>query len=228
MIQDRELPMLAGIASIFRWIEELASILSGPLLTAGLAIALIDLLTDGKLLASQPALLYAWAISQSIGVDAQLVGSAAKAHGAIRARQPWVVLGYVVLVGVLAYVAYIASLVFATQEADGITTAAALARLGMDSTSWIIQRSGLAVLLVVLSGFLRYVSPAETSAADERAKLERELTLEPLRAQLRARRVAGWRGAAEALRGAPALTTAPFATTTDTEPDDFPPEPPMP
>jgi hypothetical protein len=65
-MREREFPLLAGIAAFFRWIEELANILSGLLLTAGLAIALIDLLTDGALLTAQPELLYGWAISQTV------------------------------------------------------------------------------------------------------------------------------------------------------------------
>jgi hypothetical protein len=59
LARNRELPFLAGIAGLLRWLEELANIVSGPLLTAGLAIALIDLLTDGALLTTQPWLLYA-------------------------------------------------------------------------------------------------------------------------------------------------------------------------
>jgi hypothetical protein len=73
--RTRELPFLGGISGLLRWLEELANTVAGPLLTAGLAIALIDLLTDGALLTTQPWLLYAWAISQAVGVDAQLVAS---------------------------------------------------------------------------------------------------------------------------------------------------------
>ena len=82
--QVRELPMLAGIAGIIRWVEELANLLSGPLLTLGLGITLIDLLTDGSLLARLPLLVYAWAISQAVGVDAQLVATWDRAGGAAR------------------------------------------------------------------------------------------------------------------------------------------------
>lgn len=205
MQHDIELPMLAGIAACIRWVEELAALLSGPILTAGLAIALIDLLTDGKLLATTPALLFAWAASQTVGLDAQLVGSSAKLGRAIRQRAPWAILGYVLLVCALGYVAYLASDVFATQQAEGITTAQALARLGMDGATWIIQRSALAVVLVVLSGLLRYVAPApaQISLADERDRLARELELEPLRQRLRAQQVGGWRAVAQtALQGA--------------------------
>src|SRR5579859_1404849 len=193
MIQDRELPMLAGIAGIFRWIEELASILSGPLLTAGLAIALIDLLTDGALLTSLPALLYAWAISQAVGVDAQLVGAWDKARLALRARRYWSLVGLLILGVALAWVGYLAAIVFAMQQSAGITTAQALARLGMDNATWLVSRAALSVILVCLSGWSRYHAPAASSVEEEAAKLERELTLEPLRAQVRMRKALGWR-----------------------------------
>ena len=212
-MSDHELPMLAGIGGIIHWCEELASLLAGPVLTAGLGIALIDLLTDGKLLATTPALLFAWAVSQTVGLDAQLVGSAAKLGAALRRRTAGPVIGYGLLVLALGYVAFQASNVFATQQAEGITTAQALARLGMDGATWIVERSALAVVLVVLSGLLRYASPAPnpTSVEDERATLERELTLEPLRQRLRAQQVGGIRMLAEsAMRGtsANAITTA--------------------
>lgn len=222
-MSDHELPMLAGIGACIHWCEELASLLAGPVLTAGLGIALIDLLTDGKLLATTPALLFVWAVSQTVGLDAQLVGSAAKLGTAMRRHAAGPMIGYSLLVLALGYVAFQASNVFATQQAEGITTAQALTRLGMDGATWIVERSALAVVLVVLSGLLRYAAPAPTTASieDERTKLERELALEPLRQRLRAQQVGGIRVLAEtALRGeseATATTTATSITTTATE-----------
>jgi hypothetical protein len=102
---------------------------AGPILTGGLAIALIDMLTDGKLLADSPTLLFAWAISQAVGLDAQLVDSAAKLGAALRRRAGWAIVGYALLVAPLGYVAFQASNVFAMQQAQGLTTAPALARL---------------------------------------------------------------------------------------------------
>ena len=201
---ERELPMLAGIGAFVTWCEDLLAILSGPILTAGLGIALVALLTDGQLLVSVPALLWVWAISQAIGLDAQFIGAAAKLARAVRTRRIWPIIGYALLCAALGYVGYLASNVFATQEANGITTAEALARLGMDSTSWIVQRSLLAVALVFLSGFLRYVAPAANvalSADEERAQLEADLMLEPLRAQKRAMQARGWRDVGAAALG---------------------------
>src|SRR5258708_25043950 len=70
-----ELPLLAGIAAFLRWCEELVVLLSGPLLLVGLGIGLVALLSDGALLVTAPWLLYAWALSQTVGVDGQLVGA---------------------------------------------------------------------------------------------------------------------------------------------------------
>ena len=208
---ERELFALAGIGACIHWLEELAALIAGPVLTFGLGIAIIDLLTNGKLLASTPALGFVWAASMAVGLDAQLVGSAAKLGASMRRRAVWPMLGYALLVIALGYVAFQASNVFATQQAEGITTAQALARLGMDSARWIIERSALAVVLVILSGLLRYAAPAPVAAslADERAKLERELELEPLRQRLRAQQVGGFRAlAVTALQGAGVVQSA--------------------
>lgn len=191
-----ELPLLAGIAGLIRWIEELVNLVSGPLLTVGLGIALVDLLTEGKLLATVPALLFTWAITQAIGVDAQLVAMWDKAHIALRERHYGALVALVVLGLVLAYVAWIAAQVFALQESEGISTSAALARLGMDPALWLIQRTALSVFLVCLAGWSRYHAPAADVAADteaERTRLEASLQLEPLRQQLRAQQVGGLR-----------------------------------
>ena len=196
---ERELPMLAGIGAFVTWCEDLLNILSGPVITAGLVIALVALLTDGDLLVKIPAMTYIWAVSMALGVDAQFVGSAAKAARAIRQRRPWAAFGYFVLCGALGYVGYIASNVFATQEAQGITMAQALQHLGMDGSMWIFQRSFLAVVLVFLSGFLRYVAPGKNvaqSTTEEKERLQAELELEPLRAQLRQQKVRDLRAAA--------------------------------
>jgi len=192
--QQHNLPLLGGIAGVLRWLEELAVIASGPLLVFGLGIALVALLTDGQLLVQQPWLLYAWAVAQAVGCDALLLGSSFNVGQALRSRRFLVAAAYTVLVCALAYVGYVAALVFATQESAGVSTATALGSLGLDRTTWIVQRSALSVGLVVLSGLLRYVQPTkvEASLEDEREKLARELTLEPLRQQARALKSTGY------------------------------------
>src|SRR5258706_4722544 len=82
-----ELPLLAGIAAFLRWCEELVVLLSGPLLLAGLGIGLVALLSDGALLVTAPWLVYAWAISQTVGVDGQLVGAWYRVSVAVSRRR---------------------------------------------------------------------------------------------------------------------------------------------
>ena len=198
VVTERELPMLAGIGAIVTWFEDLLNILSGPVITAGLVIALVALLTDGDLLVKVPAMLYIWSVSMALGLDAQFVGSAAKMARAARQRKWLAVVGYGVLCAALGYVGYIASNVFATQEAEGITTAQALQHLGMDGSTWILQRSLLAVVLVFLSGYLRYVAPGKNvaaSVAEEAERLRAEIELAPLRAQAQAAKIRNARGA---------------------------------
>src|SRR5260221_8795961 len=202
---------LGALSLIFEWFESLRTLLCGPLLTAGLMIALTDLLTEGRLLTTQPELLYAWAIAMGAGLDAQLIGSSVKVGRAARTGHPWQAVLYGVLVVALSYVAFIAAQVFATQQAYGITMSEALGRLGMDGTTWLVQRSILSVVLVVLSGLLRYTAPGQATIIEERAKLERELTLEPLRAQVRMRKALGWRDvAATAFAKGPQIITKPI------------------
>jgi len=195
-----ELPFLAGIALLLRWCEELIVLLSGPLLMAGLGIGLVALLSDGQLLVTAPWLVYAWAISQAVGVDGQLVGAWYRVSVAV-ARKHWgVALGFVVLGLLLAYVAYIAALVFATQQTYQLAPGQALARLGMDSTAWLWQRSAVSVLLVCLSGYLRYRVPRKQMLSLEERKraIQEQMQLDALRQDQREQQA---RGAVHLLRG---------------------------
>jgi hypothetical protein len=199
------------------------ALVSGPLLVAGLGISLVDLLTDGKLLATRPLLLYAWAISKAIGVDAQLVGAFAKAWQALRARRYGELAGLLVLGCALAWVGFLAALIFAVQEADGLSTAAALAQLGLDQQSCLVQRAALSVLLVCLSGWTRYHPPSKTQTlARARATLEQELALAPLRQLLRRRKAIGFaslaRSSVDALLGREAQGNASSETNETDDP----------
>lgn len=201
---ERELPMLAGIAAFFRWCEELLNILNGPLLMFGAGIALVDLLTDGALTATDQALLFAWAISQALGIDLQLLACFARARMAMLRHHYWALVGWILLGIPLAVATWQAGYVYALQQSEHISEAAALAEAGMDRRTWLAWRVALAVLLVCLAGWTRYVAPrinAEQSAAEERAKLEREIEMEPLRQRLRQQQLRGLRSAGAAFLG---------------------------
>src|SRR5690348_11385618 len=165
--------ILGGIAGLIRFTESLVMLISGPLLTVGLGISLVALLTDGALLATQPELLYAWAVSQAVGVDAQLVAAWDKARSALRERKWLPLIGLLILGLALGYVAWTSAQVFALQQSEGISVAQALQSLGMDKSLWLIQRSLLSVILVALSGWNRFHAPAKVqeSAEEERTRL---------------------------------------------------------
>lgn len=208
---EAELPMLAGLAEFFRWWDEFLNIINGPLLLFGAGIALVDLLTDGALTTTFVILLFAWAISQALGIEGHLLGSFARA----RYKHGWERAGWLAVGVILGVATWQAGDVYAIQQSEHITEAAALAQLGMPRLVWLGWRTFLAVGLVALNGWTRYRAPkkVKVTLADEREQLERELTLEPLRNRLRAQQVGGWRSVAQtALTGHSAMPTMAPAT----------------
>jgi hypothetical protein len=187
---NSEMPALGGIAAMLRWLENLAALLSGPLLTVCMGVALTDLLSGGRLLASVPWLLYLWACAQAVGIDAQLVGAWDRCRENIRRRRWLAVAGLVLLGTALMYVGFLSVDAFGMAQAFGLSESEALARLGLDGVTWQTQRAVLAVFLVALSGFTRERGSPKT-VEDERKALERELTLEPLRQRVRREKALG-------------------------------------
>jgi hypothetical protein len=92
----------------------------------------------------------------------------------------------------------------------------------MNSTSWLWQRSAVSVLLVCLSGYLRYRAPRKQvlSLEERKRAIEEQMELDALKAKQRAQQAQGAiglvRGMAEAARGTPAAERAEQASTTPT------------
>src|SRR5260370_25984115 len=204
---NRELPLLGGIAACLRWLEELVVLLSGPMLTLGLGIGLVALLSDGALLVSTPGLLYVWAVAQTVGVDGQLVGMWYRVSVALSRKRHGGAVAFGLLGLLLAYVGYVAALVFAYQQAYGLSTVQALAKLGMSSTSWLWQRAAVSGFLVCLAGDLRYRAPRKGTATLEEQKraIQQQMELAALKQQQRVQQAQGaiglMRGAVEAALG---------------------------
>ena len=191
---EHELPLLGGISAFLRWLEELVVLVSGPMLTAGLGIGLVSLLSDGALLVSAPWILYAWAISQTVGVDGQLVGAWYRVKVAQQRGKWGVVVCFVLLGLVLAYVGFIGSLIFAMQQAYHLSTTRALAQLGMDSHSWLWQRAAVSVFLVCLSGYLRYQAPRkhQVSLEEQKRALQEQMELDAIKRKAQAKKLQGF------------------------------------
>jgi hypothetical protein len=189
----QKLPLLGAISGALRWVEELIVLVSGPMLTIGLGIGLVALLSGGKLLVDVPWLLYAWAVAQTFGADGNLVGMWYRVRLAV-VRKQWVALiAYTLLGLLLGYVAFVASLVFSYQEAYGMTTTEALHRLGFNDDTWLVQRAAIGVFLVCLSAFLRYRAPVvdRRTLAEKKRALEEQMELDALKTQARAQQARG-------------------------------------
>lgn len=173
------MPGLAGIAAVMRWLEELIVVLSAPMLIFGMGITLVDLLTDGAATLAVPWLLYAWAISQVLGIEANISGSVYKGKLAYE-RGAWgVLIFYAILALALMGVAIIAGYAYAFHQSQGVPINETLRDLGIDAASWTMARSVLAVALVAVSALLRFTGKKAT-AASKAQKLRDDLELMPL------------------------------------------------
>lgn len=231
MDDDIHLPLLGAISAFLLWMEQLIGLLSAPMLTAGLLIGLISLLSDGRLLLAAPGLLYAWAIALSIGVDGQLVGTWYRVSVVARdaslswGRKSLKLTGLILLGVALAYVAYISALIFSMQQSYHLTIPQALAQMGMDSSTWLWERAGISVFLVCLSGASRYrKKPTDTrTPAEKEQDIRDQMRLEELQQQHRAQRLRGMIGAVHSAVSA-ATTDTPDSESAIAEesPDDTP------
>lgn len=225
-MSDSTRPRLWGLGALalaLHWVEELLSLVNGPVLMVGAAIALVDLLTDGALTVAVPVLLFTWAISQALGIDTQLLGCFARARDAQRDRAWWAVVGWLVLGLLLGYFGWQAGYVFAVQQAEHISEARALAQLGLPPAIWLGERAALAVGLVALSGWTRYHPPAKDAASrsledaeHRRLRQEDEIAQAMHKARMRAVQAAGVRQGLAALTG----RADPLSPAETDEPDD--------
>ena len=186
--------MLGAIAGFFHWVEELLNILNGPLLMFGGGVALVDLLTDGALTTSAQWLLYAWAISQALGVDTQLLGCFARGRAAVERGKLGPVFGWIILGLILALFAGQSMYVFAIQQSEHLSEGLALGMLRIDPLWWYGERAALAVGLIALSGWTRYRAPSVAMDPSVRvAQLEGEARIAAAEAELRRQRAVGWK-----------------------------------
>lgn len=216
---NHDMPMLGGIAAALRWLEELTILISGPFLAVGMVISIVDLMTGGHLMQDTPLLLFTWAVTQAIGIEGQLTGSAFGVRRNLALKKYLQAFGFAILTAALGYVAFLAAQAVTLHESAGYNVNTALNLIGIDSVSWAWQRAGIAVVLVVLSGFMRFV-PQKATLEDKKAQLLEALELNPLKTQLDAQNIDRVKGAAgrlfnrqqQPVMGVLAPVTQPFDT----------------
>ena len=96
--------ILGWLATGIRFVEDVNSILSSVLISIALTIAVMDLVTGGALLQHLSALVYLWAGSVAVGVEATLVSAFDRAHQSLlEARRShaalWLGLGILLAAG---------------------------------------------------------------------------------------------------------------------------------
>jgi hypothetical protein len=214
----RDDPVLAAIARALTWLEDLISLLSGPFLTVGAGIALIALLTDGAVLVTDPWLINAYGISQAVGVDGMLLGSAFLLARAWSQRNVLGVIGNGILVILLGYVVYLGGFIFNFSQTFHVPNAQAFADLNITPTNWLWQRTAVGVFLVILSGLRRYIPKQPVNVAERLADLDAQAQIAARERELAAERLAGWRRVAQRALARPV----------DPPPDPTPPDGPSP
>ena len=221
------IPVLIGI---LRWLEEGITALSGYGIVFALAVGVVDLLTDGGFTAGAGWVDYAYAWAMALGIAGQIVGLSARSSSSFQ-RGAWLRgLAFTVLVLALAYVEYQAGVIFAYHKTFGTPVVLALGQVGLTQSAFIQFRTGTAVALAVLSGFLRY-QPRRTKSVEEiEAENERKTRIAASNARARQAQLgtlfstvtAAGQSAAQTARSVSAATVAPVAPTgvSDQDGDD--------
>lgn len=147
--------LIGGIADLLRWFELLIFTISAPVLTVATVIAVVDLLTGGRLLASQPNLVFAFGVALAIGIDSQLPAACERVRDAWESKRVLALLLWAVIALWTGAVIYTALRVFSIEQAQHVSETEALALIGIDPNLFSSQRDLLAVVLLGLSGFAR-------------------------------------------------------------------------
>lgn len=219
-MQSEKQPFLIGwIAAFLRWVELLLFTISAPVLMAAACIAAVDILTGGALLASHPEFLIVFGVALAVGMDALLPAAWERVREAWAQKQ-WGTLVLWVVIGIwTGAVMFTALQVFGIEQAQHVTEEQALLMAGISPEQFQLTRNLLTIVLGGLSGFAR-VHQRPVGRAEERAYLEKELELEPLRQQLEG--VKGKRLVGAVQTGKAVLAAA---RNTSTTPEPEPPAP---
>jgi hypothetical protein len=191
---DLNLPGIRQIGNVMAWFEAMLTTISGYVLLGAVAIGGIDTLTDGKLTSQGDWTIYLYGIAMASGVGGQLVGLSYRSSRAF-GKGGWNIVGgfcFLALVAVLAYLEFITANAFAYHKAFGVPTIETIKSLGWTPQNFVSFRNGVAIGLIILSGFLRPKKKVRKSIAQMRYDAAQEAELDRINAEKRARKIAGW------------------------------------
>lgn len=197
MNEEKPLWLLNELSQILTWFEEMLILAAGPLITFGLVVAMVDLVTGGTLFIQAAWLDYAYGIAQAVGIEGQLLGFAYRAHKAFHNERVVAGMGFSILTIALSIVTMLGAWVFIYQQTFHVPTITALAFIGITPQVWTFGRAGIQTILAVLSGILRYVAPVsikELQARTDRQKefIQQQSTLREAKRNARIGAIRGW------------------------------------
>lgn len=202
VVEEEKSPLgIKYLVAFLSWIEEIITALSGYGLTFALALGVVDLLTDGLFSSSNTWVTSAYAWAMALGIGGQLVGSANRSSKAFHRGQIIAGVAFFVLMLILGFAEYQATTIFSFHKAFGITVDQSLARLGIDQAGFIQLRTGVAVGLVMMSGFLRFQPARGKTIAQIQADADRKIALGAINAKVRTAQIATARELAQSIRG---------------------------
>jgi hypothetical protein len=180
---EEKLFLIPYLIGFLRWIEELIVALSGYGIVFALGVGVVDLLTDGSLTSQAPWVDYAYAIAFAAAIAGQIIGLASRSSRSFSKGQWLRGSAYTLLVILLAFTEYQASVIFGFHKAFGVPVATSLAQLGINQGQFIQLRAGVGVFLAVLSGFLRWQPTKRKSLAQIRKENAYNLSVAEERAK---------------------------------------------
>jgi phosphotransferase system glucose/maltose/N-acetylglucosamine-specific IIC component len=167
-------------------VEELIVALSGYGIVFALGVGVVDLLTDGQLTTQLPWVDYAYAVAFAAAIAGQIIGLSSRSSRSFGRGNWFGGISYSVLVLLLAFTEYQASVIFGFHKAFGTPVIQSIQQLGISESQFIELRAGVGVFLAVLSGYLRWQPTKRKSIAQMQREADYKRQADAIKAQQRA------------------------------------------
>lgn len=165
--QARMQSRLGDLAFLFDFVENLLSMVAGPVLVLFGLIGTMQLLTGNDLLNHYGWLSMTWAGAMAVGVDIWLVLSARMIPRAWQCGERRSAFIWLMLMGLLAAVAFEASWATYYAASQHVGPEQALAAIGVSAVFWAFQRAFLIPALIIVSTRIRTQLASEAREAEE-------------------------------------------------------------
>jgi hypothetical protein len=167
MSLDGNYPGLNGLSYWIGYLEQFLAILSEPLLIACAALAVVDFMTGGRLLAL-PILNYTWAGSLAMAVTACFIVTWRRAMKAFTLNRYGVSIGLAFLGLLLGIVDFAAIAVQALQQTLNISFAQALALLNLNVVAITYTRAAVTIAMAVVVALTNHTAVTTAQAPKRR------------------------------------------------------------